>query len=74
LITLASRKRARKCGAPLALWRMTMMSALSAWRLRAVSLSVSPFLRDEASAEKLMMSAVRRWAASSKLMRERGPS
>ena len=48
-----------------------MMSALSASRLRAVSLRVSPFLSEEASAEKLMTSAVRRWAASSKLMRVR---
>ena len=36
---------------------MTMKSALSASRLRAVSLSVSPFLNEDASAEKLMMSA-----------------
>src|SRR5664280_864864 len=50
---------------------MTMKSALSASRLRAVSLSVSPFLNDEASAEKFTMSAVSRCAASSKLMRVR---
>jgi hypothetical protein len=71
LMTLALSTRARKCGAPDALWRMTMKSALSASRLRAVSLSVSPFLNDEASAVKLMMSADSRCSASSKLMRVR---
>src|ERR1700729_4160155 len=50
---------------------MTMKSALSASRLRAVSLSVSPFLKDDASAEKFTMCAVSRCAASSKLMRVR---
>jgi len=34
-------------------------------------LSVSPFLNDDASAEKFTMSAVKRCAASSKLMRVR---
>ena len=63
--------RERKCGAPLALWRMTMMSAFNASRLRTVSLSVSPFFNDEASAVKLITSALRRMAASSKLMRVR---
>src|SRR5665647_2048106 len=58
LMMLALTTRDRKCGAPDALWRMTMKSALSASRLRAVSLSVSPFLNDEASAEKFAMSAV----------------
>src|SRR5674476_445828 len=71
LMMLALTTRDRKCGAPDALWRMTMKSALSASRLRAVSLSVSPFLNDEASAEKFTMSAVNRCAASSKLMRVR---
>ena len=71
LMTWASSTRARKCGAPLALWRMTMKSALSASRLRAVSLSVSPFLNDDASVEKLMTSADNRCSASSKLMRVR---
>src|SRR6266540_1930303 len=69
--TLPRMNRDRKCGAPLALWRMMMMSAASASRLRAVSLSVSPFFSDEASAVKLITSAVRRSAASSKLMRVR---
>src|SRR5471030_2117878 len=50
---------------------MTIKSALSASRLRAVSLSVSPFLNEDASAEKFTMSAVNRCAASSKLMRVR---
>src|SRR5450756_2309730 len=62
---LAFTTRDRKCGAPDALWRMTMKSALSASRLRAVSLSVSPFLNDEASAEKFTMSAVSRCVAGS---------
>src|SRR5208283_4808073 len=71
LTTWALSTRARKCGAPEALWRMTMKSALSASRLRAVSLSVSPFLSEDASAVKLMMSADRRCSESSKLMRVR---
>src|SRR5450631_3190810 len=50
---------------------MMMKSALSASRLRAVSLRVSPFLNEDASAEKFTMSAVNRCAASSKLMRVR---
>src|SRR3954470_35536 len=50
---------------------MMMMSAFIASRFFAVSLSVSPFFSEEASAVKLMTSAVRRWAASSKLMRVR---
>src|SRR6266705_1988057 len=71
LMMLALTTRDRKCVAPEALWRMTMKSALSASRLRAVSFSVSPFLNDDASAEKFTMSAVNRCAASSKLMRVR---
>src|ERR1700679_3192235 len=71
LTTQAFRKRERKWGAPVALWRMMMMSALRASRLRAVSLRVSPFLSEDASAEKLMTSALSRCAASSKLMRVR---
>src|SRR5271170_529687 len=71
LMMLALTTRDRKCGAPDALCRMTMKSILSASRLRAVSLSVSPFLNDDDSAEKFTMSAVSRCAASSKLMRVR---
>ena len=71
MMTWESSTRERKCGAPLALWRMMMKSALSASRFFAVSLSVSPFLNDDASAEKLMMSALNRMAASSKLVRVR---
>ena len=71
LMTCAFNTRERKCGAPLALWRMMMKSALSACKLSAVSLSVSPFLNDDASAEKFTMSAESRCAASSKLMRVR---
>ena len=48
-----------------------MMSALRASRFRAVSLSVSPFFSELASAEKLITSALRRRAANSKLMRVR---
>ena len=48
-----------------------MMSTFSASRLRAVSLSVSPFLSEEASAVKLMMSAESRCSESSKLVRVR---
>ncbi len=62
---------ARNCGAPAELCRRTMMSAWFASRTRAVSLSVSPFVRLEAAAEMLMMSALRRLAASSKEVRVR---
>ena len=48
-----------------------MMSAFKASKFRAVSLSVSPFFRELASAEKLITSALRRSAANSKLMRVR---
>ena len=50
---------------------MTMKSMFSASRLRAVSLSVSPFLSEEASVLKLMMSAESRCSESSKLVRVR---
>src|ERR1035441_10165011 len=70
-MTLAWRTRARKWGAPEALWRMTMMSMFSASRLRAVSLSVSPFLREDASVLKLTTSAESRCSESSKLVRVR---
>src|SRR6266404_6210059 len=50
---------------------MTMKSAFNASRLRAVSLSVSPFLSEEASAVKLIISAERRCSQSSKLIRVR---
>src|SRR5438445_6191324 len=71
LITLALSTRAKKCGAPEALCRITMKSAFNASRLRAVSLSVSPFFSDEASAVKLMISAESRCSDSSKLIRVR---
>src|ERR1041385_5096197 len=48
-----------------------MKSAFNASRLRAVSLSVSPFFSDDASAVKLMISAERRCSESSKLIRVR---
>src|SRR5207249_7199835 len=47
------------------------MSACNASRLRAVSLSVSPFVRLEVVAEILITSALRRNAASSKEVRVR---
>ena len=71
LMTLALSTRARNWGAPDALWRITMKSAFNASRLRAVSLRVSPFFSEEASAVKLMISAERRCSASSKLIRVR---
>src|ERR1051326_2131463 len=71
LMTLALMTLERKCGAPEALWRITMKSAFNASRLRAVSLSVSPFFNEEASAVKLMISAESRCSASSKLIRVR---
>src|SRR4051812_31614106 len=48
-----------------------MKSAFKASRLRAVSLRVSPFLSEEASAVKLIMSADSRCSESSKLIRVR---
>ena len=71
LITLQSTTRDSRCGAPSALWRTTIMSALSASSVLPVSRRVSPFLSDDASAVKLMTSALSRIAASSKLMRVR---
>ena len=71
LMTWVFSVRARKCAAPAALCRMTMKSALSASRFLAVSLSVSPFFNEEASAVKLTMSAESLCWASSKLMRVR---
>ena len=47
------------------------MSALSASKFLAVSFNVSPFFREEASAVKLITSALNRCAASSKLIRVR---
>ena len=57
--------------APADEWRMTMMSACSAWRFSAVSLSVSPLVMLEAVAMMLTTSAESRWAANSKLVRVR---
>src|SRR6476646_914655 len=47
------------------------MSAYNAWRFRAVSLSVSPFCKLDVVAERFTTSALRRKAASSKLVRVR---
>ncbi len=63
--------RARNCAAPAEVCRSTMISAWSASRLSAVSFSVSPLVSDELVAEIFTTSALRRWAASSKLMRVR---
>ena len=71
LMTLQPTTRESRCGAPSALWRTTIMSALSASSVLPVSRSVSPFLSDDDSAVKLITSALSRKAASSKLMRVR---
>ena len=50
---------------------MTTRSGAMAWRLSAVSISVSPFSRAEPEVEKLMLSADSRFSAISKLERVR---
>src|SRR5436190_21891820 len=57
--------RARKWGAPLALWRMTIMSGDIASRLRAVSRSVSPLVTLEVAGLKFSVSADSRFSAIS---------
>src|SRR5438552_9679448 len=71
LITLDFNRCARNCGAPAELWRNTRISACNASRFRAVSLSVSPFVRLEVVAEMLITSALNRNAASSNDVRVR---
>src|SRR6187397_152580 len=70
-MTLAPMRLARNSGAPAERCRRTMISAWLASRTLAVSLSVSPFVRLEAAAVMLTMSALSRLAASSKEMRVR---
>ncbi len=62
---------ASRCGAPLAWWRTTIASAPMASSVRAVSLRLSPLLRLEPFAAKLMTSAESRLAAASKEIRVR---
>src|SRR6266851_4854872 len=52
-------------GAPGYLWRMTIMSGAIAIRFWAVSMRVSPFSTDDPEAEKLSVSAERRFSAIS---------
>src|SRR3989344_8041899 len=60
-----------KCAAPESAWRTTKMSAAMASRLRRVSNSVSPLLVELVDTLRLITSADRRWAASSKVVRVR---
>ena len=62
---------ASRCGAPLAPWRTTTASAPIASSVSAVSLRLSPLLRLEPLAEKLMTSALSRLAAASNEIRVR---
>ena len=62
---------ASRCGAPLEPWRTTTASAPIASRVSAVSLRLSPLLRLEPLAEKLMTSALSRLAAASNEIRVR---
>ena len=71
LMMLERQWRARKCGAPEALCRMTIMSGAIASRLRAVSSRLSPFTTLEAEGEKLSVSADNRFSAISKEERVR---
>src|SRR5437764_6681239 len=50
---------------------MTMRSGAMAWRFKAVSTRLSPFESEEPEAEKLRLSADRRFSAISKLDRVR---
>ena len=63
--------RLKKWWAPGAGWRITTMSTFIERILLTVSSSVSPFLTEELLAEKLTTSALRRFSASSKLIRVR---
>src|ERR1039458_4766754 len=65
------RWRARKCGAPLAEWRITMASGRIAPRVFSVSTSDSPLLTLDPDAVMDTASAPRRLAAISKLVRVR---
>ena len=65
------RWRARKCGAPLAEWRITMASGRMAASVFSVSTRDSPFETLEPEAVMEIASAPRRLAAISKLVRVR---
>jgi hypothetical protein len=71
LTTLHRTVRESSSAAPAAGWRITITSTPIASMLRAVSISVSPLLTLLPFSEKSTMSALRRWAASSKLVRVR---
>ena len=62
---------ASKCGAPAALWRMTITSGFIASKLRAVSMRVSPLTTELVDAEILIVSALSLLAAISKDVRVR---
>ena len=70
--TMAERQwRARKCGAPEAEWRTTIMSGFMASRFCAVSRSVSPFWALEVAVAMERLSAESTFSATSKLARVR---
>jgi hypothetical protein len=71
LSTWASTKRVRVAAAPDWSWRMTIASTPMACSVSAVSLSDSPLDTLEPETEKFSVSADRRLAASSKLVRVR---
>ena len=57
LMILASILSDKNIGAPTLLWRITIISTFIANILLTVSSKVSPFLTEEADAEKLIVSA-----------------
>ncbi len=69
--TLPLTQRVSVSGAPLDECRITIASAPIAWSVSAVSLRLSPLETLEPLVEKLITSADRRLAASSKLIRVR---
>ncbi len=66
LTTEQSTLRARRCTAPAAWWRTTMMSGRMALSVAAVSISVSPFFTEEEATDMFMTSAPSRLPAISK--------
>ena len=71
LITEASTCLANRWGAPAMLWRMIIMSGDMAMRVLAVSMRVSPLVMELVEADKETVSALKRLAATSKLVRVR---
>ena len=57
--------RAKRCTAPAAWWRTTMMSGRMAFSVAAVSMSVSPFFTEEEATAMFITSAPSRLPASS---------